>query len=134
MLPLSASGKELWRYRSGDIRDLDTALDIVVNAKTQRPGVCNAMETLLIHDYLLYDAMPRLAANVYVDPAAVVIGDRADRCTQCPADSISWRPSVAVTVNVRSTCSPGGGTGARSCAGWRTSSCSPPTTPTPRPR
>src|SRR5213078_2423064 len=29
--------------------DLDMAVRIVVNAKTQRPGVCNAIETLLVH-------------------------------------------------------------------------------------
>ena len=29
--------------------DLDKALAILVNAKTQRPGVCNAVETLLVH-------------------------------------------------------------------------------------
>ena len=29
--------------------DLDKALPIVINAKTQRPGVCNAAETLLVH-------------------------------------------------------------------------------------
>ena len=29
--------------------DLDMALDIAINAKCQRPGVCNAMETLLVH-------------------------------------------------------------------------------------
>jgi glutamate-5-semialdehyde dehydrogenase len=29
--------------------DLDMARDIIVNAKTQRPGVCNAAETLLVH-------------------------------------------------------------------------------------
>jgi glutamate-5-semialdehyde dehydrogenase len=29
--------------------DLDMAVDVVVNAKTQRPGVCNALETLLVH-------------------------------------------------------------------------------------
>ncbi len=29
--------------------DLDMALDIVVNAKTQRPSVCNAAESLLVH-------------------------------------------------------------------------------------
>ncbi len=29
--------------------DLDDALRIVLNAKTQRPGVCNAAETLLVH-------------------------------------------------------------------------------------
>jgi glutamate-5-semialdehyde dehydrogenase len=29
--------------------DLDIARDIILNAKTQRPGVCNAAETLLVH-------------------------------------------------------------------------------------
>jgi glutamate-5-semialdehyde dehydrogenase len=30
--------------------DLDRALQVVVNAKVQRPGVCNAAETLLVHE------------------------------------------------------------------------------------
>ena len=30
--------------------DLDSALDIVVNAKTQRPSVCNAAESLVVHE------------------------------------------------------------------------------------
>ena len=30
--------------------DLDMAVAVVVNAKTQRPGVCNAMESLLLHE------------------------------------------------------------------------------------
>src|SRR5439155_9582697 len=29
--------------------DLDMAVEIAVNAKTQRPGVCNAIETVLVH-------------------------------------------------------------------------------------
>jgi glutamate-5-semialdehyde dehydrogenase len=29
--------------------DLDMAIEVVVNAKTQRPGVCNALETVLVH-------------------------------------------------------------------------------------
>jgi glutamate-5-semialdehyde dehydrogenase len=29
--------------------DVDTATEIIINAKTQRPGVCNAAETLLVH-------------------------------------------------------------------------------------
>jgi glutamate-5-semialdehyde dehydrogenase len=29
--------------------DLEMAVEVVVNAKTQRPGVCNALETLLVH-------------------------------------------------------------------------------------
>lgn len=33
-----------------DSADLDMAVEICVNAKAQRPGVCNAMETLLVHE------------------------------------------------------------------------------------
>jgi glutamate-5-semialdehyde dehydrogenase len=42
--------------------DLDMAERIVVNAKCQRPGVCNAAESLLIHRDLLGTFLPRIAA------------------------------------------------------------------------
>ena len=38
--------------------DLDMAADIVFNAKTSRPSVCNAMETLLIHEKIAGKALP----------------------------------------------------------------------------
>ncbi|RNC77251.1 glutamate-5-semialdehyde dehydrogenase [Piscirickettsia salmonis] len=34
---------------------------IIINAKCQRPGVCNAMETLLIHEEIAKSALPRFA-------------------------------------------------------------------------
>ena len=40
--------------------DLDTAVKICENAKCQRPGVCNAMETLLVHEKIAGDFLPRL--------------------------------------------------------------------------
>jgi glutamate-5-semialdehyde dehydrogenase len=42
--------------------DLDQALDIVVNAKTQRPSVCNAAESLVVHDAVAPEFLPRAAA------------------------------------------------------------------------
>jgi glutamate-5-semialdehyde dehydrogenase len=39
--------------------DLDVAEQIVLNAKLQRPGVCNAAETLLVHDYVAGELLPR---------------------------------------------------------------------------
>jgi glutamate-5-semialdehyde dehydrogenase len=42
--------------------DLDMALDIVVNAKTQRPSVCNAAETLLVHREVADEFVPRATA------------------------------------------------------------------------
>jgi glutamate-5-semialdehyde dehydrogenase len=40
--------------------DLDQAQAIVLNAKTQRPGVCNAVETLLVHEAVVADLLPGL--------------------------------------------------------------------------
>jgi glutamate-5-semialdehyde dehydrogenase len=42
--------------------DLDDALAIVMNAKTQRPGVCNAAETLLVHTSAAPVFLPRALA------------------------------------------------------------------------
>ncbi len=42
--------------------DPDMALAIAVNAKTQRPGVCNAMETLLVHREIAAAFVPRVVA------------------------------------------------------------------------
>jgi glutamate-5-semialdehyde dehydrogenase len=51
------------------------ALEIIVNAKTQRPGVCNAAETLLVHR----DALPVLAAiGVALRDAGVELRADAD--------------------------------------------------------
>ena len=42
-----------------DRADLDMALDIAINAKTERPGVCNAMETLLVARGVAPSFLPR---------------------------------------------------------------------------
>ncbi|WP_193103982.1 glutamate-5-semialdehyde dehydrogenase [Brachybacterium sp. FME24] len=42
--------------------DLEQAVPIVVNSKTHRVGVCNALETLLVHRDIAGTALPRLAA------------------------------------------------------------------------
>lgn len=44
--------------------DIDMAEAIVVNAKVQRPGVCNAAETLLVHAGVAADLLARLAQSL----------------------------------------------------------------------
>ncbi|MFK4900404.1 glutamate-5-semialdehyde dehydrogenase [Lactococcus petauri] len=40
--------------------DLDMATKIVVNAKTQRPSVCNAAESLIVHEQIAAEFLPKL--------------------------------------------------------------------------
>jgi glutamate-5-semialdehyde dehydrogenase len=44
--------------------DLDMALSIVVNAKTQRPSVCNAAESLIVHRAVAQAFLPRAATGL----------------------------------------------------------------------
>ena len=44
--------------------DFDKAERIIVNSKAQRPGVCNALETLLIHRDVAAEFIPRIAATL----------------------------------------------------------------------
>ena len=55
--------------------DLDVALDIVVNAKTQRPSVCNAAETLLVHQAVAAEFLPRVVGAL--EGVELVGDDRA---------------------------------------------------------
>jgi len=56
--------------------DLDMALDIIVNAKTQRPSVCNAAESLVVHRSVAEAFLPR-AADALV--GVELVGDDATR-------------------------------------------------------
>ncbi|HTC71307.1 MAG TPA: aldehyde dehydrogenase family protein, partial [Solirubrobacteraceae bacterium] len=58
--------------------DLDRAEAIVLNAKTQRPGVCNAVETLLVHERVAVEFLPRVLAAL----AAAAVEVRADDRTK----------------------------------------------------
>jgi len=45
--------------------DFDMAEKICINAKCQRPGVCNAMETLLVHEEIAGSFLPRLGKRLF---------------------------------------------------------------------
>jgi len=46
--------------------DLEKAVAIVYNAKTNRPGVCNAAESLLIHEQVAGEALPSIGFSLKV--------------------------------------------------------------------
>ncbi len=54
--------------------DFDMALKICMNAKVQRPSVCNAMETLLIHRDIAEEFLPKVA-RAMIDAKVELRGD-----------------------------------------------------------
>jgi len=58
--------------------DLEMALKIVINAKTHRPGVCNAMETMLVHSDIAVEFLPR-AAEALRERGVALRGDEIAR-------------------------------------------------------
>ena len=56
--------------------DLAMAESIVVNAKTQRPGVCNSAETVLVHREVADAFLPRMADALV---GVTLVGDEATR-------------------------------------------------------
>ncbi len=78
--------------------DLQMALDIAINAKCQRPGVCNALETLLVHrdiaSEFLQLATPALSAagvEIVADPKAFEILSQLGYKALREADDSTWR-------------------------------------------
>lgn len=47
-----------------DAADLEMAADIIFNAKTSRPSVCNAIETVLIHQAIAGEFLPKMKAKL----------------------------------------------------------------------
>jgi len=74
--------------------DLDMADRIVVNAKTQRPSVCNAAEKLLVHQAIAKDYVPRIA-KLLLDQGVELRGDEramhyASGIAVRPAEEQDW--------------------------------------------
>lgn len=57
--------------------NVDQAVKIVVNAKTQRPTVCNAMDTVLVHQNVAREYLPKLATELGIRDVELRADSRA---------------------------------------------------------
>jgi glutamate-5-semialdehyde dehydrogenase len=78
--------------------DLQMALDIAINAKCQRPGVCNALETLLLHCDIAQEflklaapALNNARVELVADPFSFEILSNLHYKSLREADDTTWR-------------------------------------------
>ena len=71
--------------------DFDMALDIIMNAKTQRIGVCNACESLVIHKNIADAFLPKLFERLQEKDVEV----RGDERTCAVAERLEQEPPLA---------------------------------------
>jgi glutamate-5-semialdehyde dehydrogenase len=78
LIPVLAHDKGLCHTYVDASADLKMAEDIALNAKAERPGVCNAMETLLVHRKVAKAFLPRMA-RTFTEHGVTLRGDAETR-------------------------------------------------------
>lgn len=63
-IPVITGGIGVCHIFVDETADLERAIDIVENSKVQRPSVCNALDTLLVHSAIAGRFLPRIAGRL----------------------------------------------------------------------
>lgn len=96
-VPVIETGSGICHLYVDDSGDVKTATDIAENAKLQRPGVCNAIEVMLVHKDIAEKVLPAIAerfngrAEFRCDPAALAVLEKA-------ASGSSWAANTKLTA------------------------------------
>jgi glutamate-5-semialdehyde dehydrogenase len=73
LIPVLSHGKGLCHTYIDENADIDMAIKIALNAKCQRPSVCNATETLLVHKNIAEKILPQLC-KLYTESGVEIKG------------------------------------------------------------
>jgi glutamate-5-semialdehyde dehydrogenase len=83
-IPVITGGIGICHIFVDDSADLDKALAVIYNAKTQRPSVCNALDTLLVHHSIAPRFLPRVVAHLAPAGVAFRADEAAIHCLEVP--------------------------------------------------
>ncbi|MDD9338744.1 MAG: glutamate-5-semialdehyde dehydrogenase [Providencia heimbachae] len=73
--------------------DFDKALNVITNAKVQRPSACNSLETLLVHQSIAADFLPRLSEKMAQQKVTLHASEQAmPFLLQSPAKVVDVKP------------------------------------------
>jgi glutamate-5-semialdehyde dehydrogenase len=65
-IPVITGGIGICHIYVDESADLERAVDIIENSKVQRPSVCNALDTLLVHPTVAEELLPNVAARLAI--------------------------------------------------------------------
>ena len=85
-IPVIETGAGVCHVFVDESADIEMALPIIENAKTQRPSTCNSIETVLIHKNIASEILPKLTDMMikdkvelrYSKEALEIVGNRSD--------------------------------------------------------
>lgn len=103
-VPVIETGAGVVHVYLDESADLDQAVDIVHNAKVQRPSVCNALETLLVHAASAPRLLPAVLGRLRDAGVTVHADDRARALfpDSVPATEADWSTEyMALDIAVR---------------------------------
>ncbi len=83
-IPVITGGIGICHIFVDESANLEAALPVIHNAKTQRPSVCNALDTLLVHHAIATDFLPRVVAHL----ASAGVTFRADPAARASLDGL----------------------------------------------
>ena len=76
-IPVITGGIGVCHLFVDESTDLNRSLEVIRNAKIQRPTVCNALDTVLVHKAAAVDFIPQLVDHLKEDGVAFRLDDRA---------------------------------------------------------
>ena len=110
-IPVITGGIGVCHIFLDESADLERAFPVIRNAKVQRPTVCNALETLLVHRSIAEDVLPKLCSYLAedgvvfcADPRAMMILEKSDAPAENyePVEDIDYdKEWLSLRLNVK---------------------------------
>ncbi len=108
-MPVMTGGIGICHLFVDESANLDKAVEVIHNAKVQRPSVCNALDTLLVHESIAQKFLPKVAARLLADQvqlkcdpkSAEVLGIDAQKRIFLAEDSDFDREWLSLVLGIR---------------------------------
>ena len=109
VMPVVAGGIGVCHTYIDKSADIDKAVAIAYNAKVQRPTVCNALDTLLVHADIAEDYLPKITAELakagvemHCDESSLAILKNSSNLKIVPATDEDWgKEFLALVIAIK---------------------------------